>query len=84
MVFKIGNYVINIDAMRIDDEAENISIKGVRFSEHDTMAFMNHINAYICTYTANDMRKNEFNQIFNQLATYGYFGDDLKEIYSQK
>ena len=95
MIFKVGNYVVNIDAARLGEEdAEKTLAKDLRFSEKDTLAFVNHVNARFVAaeygYKAMESLasfehvKEEFNELFEQLGTYGYFCDELKEIYSRK
>ena len=83
MLFTIGDFVVNIEAARIGEERENTPVKNIRFNEHDAMAFMNHINAYICIYNESPERNRDFNQIFDQLAAYGYFGKDWQKLYSK-
>lgn len=83
MLFKICDYLVNIDACDIHRDKENTKIKDVKFNERDTMYFVNHINTYICTFHESELRTQIFSDIFDQLAAYGFFGKDLQKIYSK-
>ena len=83
MLFKIGDYFVNIDACDIHTEKEQTKITDVKFNERDTMQFVNHINCYICTPYESELRAQIFSEIFDQLAAYGFFGKELQQIYSK-